>query len=136
MKTYPSHQWNIWKFNRVSEGFWDKLSADFKELLAKSHEERQLESEILGKVKQLVDEVGKTGGVQKLEDWYQISPKAIGIHRWNHLKQLGPLEVILKTVYPSHEWRKERFHITALNGQHMRALYSQKRITNRVNSIL
>jgi hypothetical protein len=87
--TYPEHNWNIWKFEKLSENLWEieQNRFDYLEWLAKEL------------------------GIKTLEDWYRIKIKNIknkGIESFLQLYK-GSLGIALCSVYKEHNWQMWRF---------------------------
>ncbi len=79
----PDHPWEVWKFQAVPKGFWK----DKKNLV------------------QMVENVGKTFKIKRLEEWYRVSVDMIQEQTsLTGLYAAGGLLRVLPLVYPQHEW--------------------------------
>ena len=79
---YPTHEWILWKFDQVPQGFWD------------IHENQ----------KSFIEWAGKQLQIQCLEDWYAISETKVRL-----LCLCSPLKKfrlfqLLSSIYQNHQW--------------------------------
>ena len=86
---YPEHNWCMWKFNTVADGFW------------KSTENKQ----------KYFDWLGSKIGIKQPDDWYE--KLSIAVIQQNHggslLTMHGSPLVALMAAYPDHNWIPWRF---------------------------
>jgi hypothetical protein len=87
-KIYPEFQWQAWKFQNVSRGYWNSLESK----------------------RQYFDWIAEKMGLKNCEDWYSVDIKELG-----YPGNKGPMEFqhhpsnILMQVYPEVEWQPWRF---------------------------
>src|SRR5690349_21128292 len=82
---YPDHEWKLWNFKTVPQGYWEKT-------------ENQ---------RAFFDRLSKTLGYECLEDWYNVTREDIIENRGGRLLNEhynGSPSKALQTVYPQHNW--------------------------------
>lgn len=82
--TFPEHNWKIWMFDRVPNGFW------------KNKESQRI----------FMNWLGKHLGYTVMDDWYNIDARTIEKYSSKHLTECynaSPSEM-LKSIYPEHYW--------------------------------
>ena len=96
---YPQHKWDISKFSKVSNGFWNNINNQ----------------------RELFDSIGSELGIKKLDDWYSIksdliddSPKLSSIITHTYSSSLMKA---LQAIYPEHLWENSKFsHVSMDTG--------------------
>jgi hypothetical protein len=91
---YPHHCWHIWRFRKVSKGFW---------LIR----ENQIH---------FVKWLGEKLHIREMEDWYRVS-----IH---HIAKVAPLTGVnqigfvklLQIAYPNHIWDEKRLSMSSIKA--------------------
>ena len=108
--SYPSHDWKVWKFGHVPNGFWEERTS--------------LSSYIEWASAQLE--------VNYLHDWYRISVAQLGlIGPVTIVRKCGGLGKILQKVYPHHDWNLKKFSSAKHNPK-----ASQRLLRLRVEKLL
>lgn len=94
MDVYPDHKWLIWKFEqKLPVGFWETHSHQV----------------------QYMDWLGDQLGIKTKEDWYDKKWEQLTSHGNRLLdKYNNSPSVLLKAVYPEHDWQIEKFRRTPL----------------------
>eukprot|EP01114_Cavostelium_apophysatum_P012589 TRINITY_DN2854_c0_g1_i1.p1 TRINITY_DN2854_c0_g1~~TRINITY_DN2854_c0_g1_i1.p1 ORF type:complete len:464 (+),score=89.13 TRINITY_DN2854_c0_g1_i1:116-1507(+) len=86
---FPEHQWKIWKFEKITEGFWQNRDhqRDFLADLAKFH------------------------NFNSWEDWYRVTNQMIRVHGGASLLILygGSAMKAIMSVFPEHHWKLWKF---------------------------
>lgn len=82
---YKDHSWQVWRFSRVPEGYWESFRGE--------------------DVRPFVEWVGKELDVRRLEDWYRVSLEVIGrVVPATLFGVRGGLAAVLREAYPEHGW--------------------------------
>jgi hypothetical protein len=92
---YPEHQWQEWRFSKVSKGFWKDQA----------------------NVKRYLEWLAPKIGVAKMEDWYSVSISQLISNHGDHLiattrksaPEGGLMASILRLAFPEHEWVDWKF---------------------------
>eukprot|EP01114_Cavostelium_apophysatum_P017565 TRINITY_DN5254_c0_g1_i1.p1 TRINITY_DN5254_c0_g1~~TRINITY_DN5254_c0_g1_i1.p1 ORF type:complete len:742 (+),score=155.67 TRINITY_DN5254_c0_g1_i1:67-2292(+) len=86
---YPEHNWQFWKFSTVPHHHWDN------------------EDDVRDYIKWVQGELG----IEKLDDWYSVTLQQLRIlgGGWLPTKYTS-LPVLLKMVFPEHDWETKKFH--------------------------
>jgi hypothetical protein len=90
MALYPEHNWKIWKFKQVPQGYWS----------------------VAQNRRSTMEKFGAELGIRKLEDWYSVTSEqlaSIGALKLVRNVYGGSLCVALQNAYPDHEWLEWRF---------------------------
>eukprot|EP01114_Cavostelium_apophysatum_P015052 TRINITY_DN4029_c1_g1_i1.p1 TRINITY_DN4029_c1_g1~~TRINITY_DN4029_c1_g1_i1.p1 ORF type:complete len:534 (-),score=127.16 TRINITY_DN4029_c1_g1_i1:1284-2885(-) len=88
---YPEHNWEYWKFNKVTGGYWLSLSNQ----------------------RSFCDQVALELGHKTWEDWYQVP--------WVDIADRGGRQILkiyndsriqmMKAIYPEHPWDEKKFEM-------------------------
>jgi len=89
-RVYPKHNWMLWRFKTVQQGYWNKLMKDSKE------------------ISRVIDWLSKQLSIQNLDDWCRVSLKQIRKLSL-HIESSHDLQTMLQTVYPQHQWNNKPF---------------------------
>jgi len=85
---YPKHNWMLWRFKKVPNGYWQAVMKDSKQQ------------------KEIMDWLGNEHSVKCLKDWYRIS--IFQIRKWLPIRSSGALCQLLERVYPQHKWERNK----------------------------
>lgn len=103
---YPEHDWMVWRFHRMPDGYWDTV---MKEKLEQQR---------------IVDWLNVKLSIQSLDEWYRVSMAEI--QNWVMLRSDPKILIqMLQTAYPTHQWDTNRLGRT---GGPIKASQRQLRI--------
>lgn len=81
---FPEHNWELWKFKVVPQGYWSTLTDNKEE------------------TRKVLDWLGTQLSIKSMEDWYRVSlRRAKTLMRVHSAKEL---ETMLQQSYPTHQW--------------------------------
>ena len=99
-KVYPHHEWMLWRFKTIPQGYWDTMSTS--------------------ETRRMMEWVSKKMGVKLLNDWYRVS--LAQIRKWIHIGSSDKLCSLLKIAYPQQQWNDRLLSTIALNKASQREL--------------
>jgi hypothetical protein len=113
---FPEHKWQLWRFSKIPNDFWDDPVA-LREWLHEVATRLRLplpQSDGRSSIKVTSDDATKATDERLVDEWHRISPKQLKqVGMKPAPPRVGGLLGILKRVYPSHPWRAEQFSLTS-----------------------
>lgn len=90
---YPNHDWKIWLFTQVPNGFWDDIC----------------------NIRAYIKWFEKQFGITKMEDWYAVQQDDVYEHCGSGLisRYASSVPRLLAVAYPDFDWKPWRFTQTA-----------------------